>query len=223
MNTRGRNNALGQGIVEGTVGLMLVVAGIVLGTLLLMCTGFAVNYKTKLAVVAQETSGYVQGRQMWIGTLRPDYNPTKIREEAKDVANELLKRFGMPPFSKIQFKETTTGENRFCEVSLTVDKLRIPGGGILPSFISLTETGVSINNSETCWGYAQLRINGANSNAGIVVPCIGFALRNQPFAMGQSLGCRPLGPSLHGSYMLQGEPQGPIVRITPRGEEVYAY
>ncbi|MBY0358360.1 MAG: hypothetical protein K2W82_10200 [Candidatus Obscuribacterales bacterium] len=216
-------NCRGQGIIEGTVGLIMVITGIVMGVVLLLCTGFAVNYKQKLGFVAQEVSAYVQGRGDWLGTTRPDYSPSAVQTEAAAVANELLEQFGLPPYSNIRFDESRVGNHRYCKVTLTINQLQIPGAGILPSMISMSETGAAVDHSSDCWGYAQIRINGQMGNAGIVVPIVGYTLRNQPFNMGGPYGCTPRGASYTAGYMLQGEPVTGIRQLTANGIKEVAF
>ncbi|MBY0356610.1 MAG: hypothetical protein K2W82_01305 [Candidatus Obscuribacterales bacterium] len=205
-------NSRGQGLIEGAVGLVLIVTGIVLGTVLLLCTGYALNYKQKLAFVAHEVSAYVQSRGDWLGCTRPDYNPQKVQEEARQVADELMESLGMGAASDVTFTETTVGSNRYCRVTVTADRLQIPGAGILPNFIGLSETGASVDHSGDCWGYAWLRVNGTGSNRGVLVPVLAITGLNQNFDESSPLSCKVRGASLNCAFSLNGQVASSILK-----------
>lgn len=147
----------GQGLVEGTLGLMLVTAGIVGGTLLLS---------------------------------------------------------GLPALSKISFEESRAGRHRFCKVTITVDKLRLPGAGLLPSLISMSDSAVSVGHSGNCWGFAGLTVyEPSNGNRRVVYfPIIGTSSMNHFSVTLRFLNCKVRGPSYSVYYDVEGRNLKPVLR-----------
>jgi hypothetical protein len=167
--------AHGQGLVEGSVGLILVTMGIVLGTILLMCTGFAINYKAKLQHVAEQASAFVQSKKYWIGTVRDDYNEASAFEKGKQVANEMLGLMGLPAAEQVTFETVKIDGIDYIKTTISCSNLAIPGAGILPSFIRLQESSVSVDHSEDCWGYAMICVRNEHSGRDFLVPCFGYS------------------------------------------------
>lgn len=207
---RGHN---GQGLIEGAVGLCLVLGGVALGALLLMCTGYATAYKGKLAYIAHETAAYVQGRATWLGCTRPEYNASTAQADATEAANLMLQEFGLPA-GRVTCTPFQKGTYNFYRVTITVDRLRIPGGGILPSFIKMSETGISVDHAGNCWGFAGLTVYDQDKGTFRVVyfPMIGTSALNQHSGTPRWLNCAPRPPYYSVYYDCSGRNLKPVLK-----------
>lgn len=170
-----RRTQSGQAIAEGAVSMVFILMGIILGVILLMCTGFALNYKAKIQHVASQASAFVQAKKYWVGTIRDDYNEAAAFDKGRLVANHLLELLGMPAAEEVSFETVKIDGVDYVKTTIVCRNLAIPGAGILPSCIELRESSVSVDHSEDCWGYAMICVRNEHSGRDFLVPCFGYS------------------------------------------------
>lgn len=121
-------NQSGQALVEGTVGLAIVIAAAV-GTLLLLTDTYLANsYKVKLGLISDQTANY----------LAESNSGQDLNKLAQDKANQLVTAMELPMTDP---KTTVIVANNLLKVTIA-GKCRILQTGLplLPSTIDLSDT-----------------------------------------------------------------------------------
>ncbi len=123
----------GAVLVEGVVALMLIIAGAIGGTLLLVNTGCATYYKEKLGFVDNQAATFA-GNQVAQGV-----SDTDVQTQTETYVNDLLQKFGMPPAQDV----TVTIDANYVTVASKLANLTLIGdGSILPFSVSVQDTSV---------------------------------------------------------------------------------
>ena len=145
-----KRSARGSGIIEGTVGLMLVSIGVVLFSGLLVNVGFGSYYKERLGFVADQTANYA--------SMQSDEDKQKKVEE---FAEALLKQMGFAnQDTKVSLQEIEVYGEQATQVDITSDfPLFQQLGGVFPAKISLSERGVSTGDGFKVTGYVRFSIS----------------------------------------------------------------
>lgn len=171
---RARSNS-GAVLAEGVVALSLIVAGVVLGTLLLVNVGIASYYKEKLGLVTNQVAVRLARHISWNSSFPKALNDT---EEATTVANSLLTAMGLPKAKTV----TVVSKSDFVTVTIVVDGFPMFGQGtVIPVKISLQDTAAAAFLDDQ--PPALLNITDGNGQ-GLVVPCYGKFVA--PFSNGQA-------------------------------------
>lgn len=160
-----RRRQRGSGIVEGVVGLWLVVAGAVAGTLLIINTGMAVLYKQKVSYVASQTAAALSSQLVWLGVKRKGVTAPQIQERANKLANIMLRELGVPGAASV-----TVTDNKDI-VMVQIKALPMPLFGKEFGLLTIEERGVAAYTTNQPPAICQ--IAAPNSTSSIVVPCYG--------------------------------------------------
>jgi hypothetical protein len=215
---RSIRNKKGQAIIEGAVVLWLITFLVVMGVLLILFTGFALYYKIKMSFVAQQVAAFMQNRANFIGVPRPvgtgpgqfDLSGTTV--QAKALGNTLLTKFGLPAVSDDAITIVQpSGGSSIWEVTIVEDKIPIPfGGGFVPAIIKLSETGLSVENTQDLFAYSLITVvdpQGGPSR-GMVVPVMAFTQENKDFDEASALSCKfGFDKSIFGIFNVSGSLQ----------------
>jgi len=200
-----RRRQTGQGLVEGVVGIWMVVTFTVGLLFLLLNVFYVMTYKSRVELVATEAARYIEKHNYWLGMeipagQKPDAGT--LKQQALILSNALLQKMGLPAVRNQDLTIQTSRINHpqlggmasITKVTLTVPGLRLPGGSVLPTAINLTETGTACETAVT--PYSTLNIsawNPANPNMTRVaqVPCYFMVQGNMQWSYGN-----PNNPSL---------------------------
>jgi hypothetical protein len=166
LRTIKNRKSTGSGIVEGAVGLWLVVLGAVGATLLLANVGMAAYYKTKVGFVADECARYAANQARWNCGYPYYVSSSKTQQEVTALANKMLSGMGLPTANSVDVQTTSD----VVTVKLEVHGMKLVGNGtMLPSLISMNETAVaSLTDSEPP-AILGLSVNGQQ----VLIPCYG--------------------------------------------------
>lgn len=168
----------GQGLVEGTIGVSLITAIVVAGTLLILGAGTAIYYKFKLAVAASVGAKYGGQGASFLGAKRKNYSDSQLAIDVRNAVNAALIGQGLPAAKSenITAKGTTKNGIEGMEVTVTEGGLEIISGGLLPSAITLTETAFYPYENNKPTAILGLSIGGTGAvkdGQGLFIPMYG--------------------------------------------------
>jgi hypothetical protein len=172
--------AKGQGIVEGVAALWLIVSITVCLILFILGAGTAIYYKMRLAAVVDSAAEYAAQSTTWLGAVRPDYSESAVKEKTRQLVDVQLGQLGLPVASEVETDINLRTVPSYVTVKVKVVGLRIISGNVLPTSISLMETGV--HGLATDGPIAVLGLGIINSDGtgqGVYVPSYG-AGQNTP-------------------------------------------
>jgi hypothetical protein len=174
-------SARGSVLLEGVIGMVLIIGVLVGGLLLLINTYLVMVYQDKLRVVADATARYASGKQYWLGMKRPDYKEAEAHEQARQLANSLLHEIGLPSASSVEILQTkfqapgVEGMTDKVNVRIMVNGIRTIGNAFIP-FLNITGTGTAFENALPPYCVAQtysLNENDPNNVKRIQYPAYG--------------------------------------------------
>lgn len=197
-NTRisSRSNR-GQGIVEGTVGLVMIVGAGVLVIAFMVNIHAQMLYATKAQAIAQLAAESIRKDKYWLDvTERDDYNEEKALDKARTLAGDLAIQYGMPPVSGFDVAPAPSGEGTIQRVRVTFSGLRIPfvAGGVFPTTTSVEGIGCTVQ--APIEGYAAMNVGcikpgDPNALEVALVPVLGFTTTHGNPAIGEGLQFKP--------------------------------
>ncbi|MBY0358752.1 MAG: hypothetical protein K2W82_12180 [Candidatus Obscuribacterales bacterium] len=219
--------ASGQGLIEGTVSLAMITAMVVAGTLLIIGTGLAVYYKSKIAYAAGVGAKYGAQGKRWLGAVRPGYTNDRLTADVTNAVNAALIGLGMPAArqGRITATETTINNVSGLQVSVQEDGLEIISGGLLPPVISLTETAFYAYDNDKPLGVLGLTIGASGPVAGapnglgqgLYIPVYGAG----SYTGGQNLSSYPSGQFPYWAAGIIRDYNGTIVSQMANGGNPY--
>lgn len=144
-----RRRCNGQGIVEGTVAIVILAGFVVGGVLLILGTANAGLYASRISCAAEAGARYATESSEWMGMRRPGYeDDAKLASQVQEVVNTTLNQMGLPA-GTVQVSRHTVGARRYLTVQVAVQHLGIVSGGILPAFINMTSSASSAYSDMT--------------------------------------------------------------------------
>jgi hypothetical protein len=153
----------GSSLVEATVGLVLIIAGVVGGTLLLVNSGLATFYQEKIGFAANEIAHYA-------ANLPTNTDPLP---KTRKFAGEFTKSIGLPDCQLDVTRLEIAGEPAV-RVTLTASGLSLLGrGDVLPFRLSLSDTAVALRNSWKPDYILNLSLKENFARTVVSVPCYG--------------------------------------------------
>lgn len=171
----------GQGVIEGACATWLVTAVTVGGLLLLLNTYVASQYASTINTIASAAAHYAEGKRVWIGVTRPDYDATNIESESRYLADVLLAKAGLNASSSFKLWQEEVQDTSLnakitvTKVEITVDGLSTIGNIGIPIF-SLTGSGMSADAAVPPYGVLAMAIvndEDASKHKIVAVPCYG--------------------------------------------------
>lgn len=150
MREKRRRNQTGSGIIEGTVGLMLVLGGSVLGALLVLNSGAGIFFKVKEAYVTE---------------LAAQYALSHTGDQVTAYVQSLMPQVGLSP-SNLQVTTnpsatfTPAGGQPQSGASVTVSNLfpLFGNGSVFPLKIQLSDTEFATTNTGGMVGFCNVYI-----------------------------------------------------------------
>lgn len=179
----------GSGVIEGVLGLIAIIAGVVCGTLLILNTGFSTYYKAKIAFVASQAAMYCAGQTSFAGSYVPGTSTQSLENKVKPLVNAMLHTLNLPDARSVV---VTLDANKVA-VTVSVEGLLLAGSGdILPNRIALQDTGVALLDQSLPPALLTLSLDGRPDTM-VTVPCYGKFV--DPFSNGHisNLDSAPLG------------------------------
>lgn len=160
---------MGSSIVEGTVGLLLVIGGAVMGTLLMVNSGIAMYYKQKLSFVTHEAAQAAVNQMVWNNAYRPGVSEGNVIAITKERVKSIAHQMGLPEPSNIDV--TVSADS--ITVGATLSGLSLIGNGtILPCSLELSDKAVSLLTTSQPPATAVIRF-GPDYSKAILVPSYG--------------------------------------------------
>lgn len=130
----------GSSVVEGVIGLWLVVAAIVLGTLFLVNAGVSTYCKEKLGFIANQAADYA-------AVLPPDGARQGL---VQNMVRELVSKMGFSTSgTQVSIQDLTLVSRPAVKVTVTTPFstfLSAVGGNIIPPLITMSDSAVALNN-----------------------------------------------------------------------------
>lgn len=151
----------GAALVEGVMGLWLVITGTVLAITILVNTGMSTYYKEKLGFISNQCAAYA-------ATLPPGEDiPTKVEPVARDLLNAL----GMANTGcKVKAEERAIQDRTAIKITVAVNGLKLFGpGDVLPGTINLEDSAVVLRNGAPT---GLLWLNNNAKFSGYLIPAI---------------------------------------------------
>lgn len=143
--------------------------------LLFINTVILSDYHLKLQIAATEAAKIIDGQKYWLGAVRSDYNRVDAEKNAREVADLILEKLGLPDTSSFSVdypsKATNTalGNIQLTRVTLAVNRLKTVGGLFAP-FIELKGSGISSDGAMPPFAIGTLTF-GDWSDLRTVPPC----------------------------------------------------
>lgn len=133
---RGRR---GAAIVEGVVGLWLIITGTVLAVLLLINTGMSTYYKEKLGFISNQCASYA-------ATLSP---ADDVQAKVEPFAKDLLGALGIANTGcKVKVEEKNIQDRVALKITVAVSGLKLFGqGDVLPGTIALEDSAIVVRGA----------------------------------------------------------------------------
>ncbi|MBY0551715.1 MAG: hypothetical protein K2W95_30810 [Candidatus Obscuribacterales bacterium] len=122
-----RRKASGSVIVEGTCGVMLLIAVIV--PLLLFCANVTIQLilQAKVSHIANQSAQIADEGKYWLGVPRPGYDQRIASDKATAVASAMCKQMGLPDASVV-----VAFDDRNPDFDITVCDLNVNAVGSIP-------------------------------------------------------------------------------------------
>ncbi len=189
-------NKQGQAIIEGACILVVLTAVFVSLLMFGINVYAALTYQTKLDTVAREAVSVIRENKYWIGVKRLDYKKEIAEEKARQMADEVCKRLGLPKIANFSLEEDPTPAGDILQLTVSINKFPLPFGGVkglFPKFLQLTSTGVSTIPKTTVYAITGMACRDMNDPQGrsiqTYVPALGYNyITNTP------TGAVPAGP-----------------------------
>jgi hypothetical protein len=125
-----KRNQRGSGLIEGVIGLMMVIGGTVFATLLILDSGTGIFLKNKISLVASQAAQYAANHQS-----NPD-----VETDTEAYVQSLMPVIGLKP-SRLTVTVTATSVNGVQgEVVAISNQFPLFGQGIFPTEIQLSDT-----------------------------------------------------------------------------------
>lgn len=138
---RCRANCSGQGLIEGTFGLTMVVGGGLLATLFVFNSGFGTLYQTKLSMVTSQAAA--------VAAQLPDDDATRT-VEIQSFVQQLMPNVGLSPNNLSVTTTTFSAANGQVGALVSVSSgFPILGGG------TFVPTSMQVSDTEYVWGGNQ--------------------------------------------------------------------
>jgi hypothetical protein len=142
----------GSSLVEGTVGLCIVIATLTLSLLLIAFIGVVVFYKLKLAAVTTQTAAYASSiaypsTVAWNHNEQVSYDMTPLQTQAVQYANNALTTTGLisarPPNISVQYSPLNA-DVLSVSVIITLTGLPLLQGTPLPGWLKMTDSATGV-------------------------------------------------------------------------------
>lgn len=187
MKHKTRNNR-GYGLLEGSVGLMLVIGATLAALVLVFNVCSAFYHKLKLSIAASEGAIYAAKivtpslytwnhcyRQPIVGSVAE----THFAPRAKAYIEELMHRIGLPPAAliRVEYSDLYPSPGLITvRVTITENGLTMFGNGSLyPSSITLKESAAAVIKNDQPPALLCLRsTNSPGSSEELAIPAYGF-------------------------------------------------
>lgn len=150
--------ARGQGIVEGVVGIVILIIGVVLAVLLLVNAGVSAFYKSRIGFITQQAADFASQKQ-------------GDRAALEAFTKDLLKESGLPEMNSLEVENISVADQDAVRVRLIVKGLSLVGNGdILPKEINIEDVAVKTVQGGAHNGDAVLSIIRSGNQFAYVVP-----------------------------------------------------
>lgn len=189
----------GQALIEGAASLMLITIVIVSGVLLIIGSGLAVYYKSKLALAAAAGAQYAGQGAYFLGARRNDYSDDQLQADVTNAVNAVLTGEGLPAARAGNVVARSTTRNGIAGMEVRVEEggLEIISGGLLPATITLSESAFYPYANDKPTAILEMSVGGTSvrpEGQGLFLPMYGGGAIGQFNPNGlQSQGPVPLG------------------------------
>ncbi len=140
-SANGRRGQRGAGLVNAVMGLWLMSVGVAASVLILFNLGMAVTYKQKVAYIAEAGAKYVTRSTEFLGARKPKIDDAMVQSQTTTTVNNILDAMNLPDAQSVSVERITLRGHDYVKVTVSVVGLTLRGGGVLPSVISVSETG----------------------------------------------------------------------------------
>ncbi|MBY0359343.1 MAG: hypothetical protein K2W82_15180 [Candidatus Obscuribacterales bacterium] len=164
-NRRSRSKR-GQALVEGAASAVVLSLIIVGGVLLVIGSGLAVYYKSKLALAAAAGAQYGAQGQYFLGARRSDYMNDQLQADVTSAVNAVLTGEGLPAARGGNIRASSVTRNGVAGMEVMVQEsgLEIISGGFLPTTINLTETAFYPYSNDKPTALLEMSIGGTGAD-----------------------------------------------------------
>jgi hypothetical protein len=151
----------GAAMVEGVMGLWLVITGTVLALTIIVNTGMSTYYKEKLGFISNQCAAYA-------ATLPPGED---IASKVEPVARGLLSALGLANTGcKVKVEEKAIEDRTAVKITVAVNGLKLFGpGDVLPGTINLEDSAIVLRNGAPT---GLLWMNNNAKFSGYLIPAI---------------------------------------------------
>jgi len=176
-----RRTPKGAGIVEGVVGLAMVIGGGILAVLLIINTGTAMYMKNKVAFASEQMARYAASE-----------TDTAKRDAFKQ---DLITKMGLPSGTTINLEDTQLGSQDAVKATATATSSTLLKADWLPETISMTDSSVAASSSSSgVVGYLLAPTSGGATFMQQGAPAIPLVKLPAPAALGAGIpGYAPMG------------------------------
>ena len=181
----GARRAGGAGIVEGVVGITLIVIAAAFGGLLMLNCSQAAIYKQKLGLVSSSAAALAASMASWDYDYNPGTTDGVLENDLKPSIDKALRAMGLPNATRvIVHREFSGSPGGSISVTVTVGDLPVIGHSkAFPRLMSISDTCVApLNNNEPA-GLMAVELLGA-PNLSETLPVYGKFLA--PFSNGRA-------------------------------------
>jgi hypothetical protein len=132
----------GASIVEGAVGLVIIVFVSIGGLLLLTSIATSCYYKHKLGCVNDRAAEYLAALVFFDGAENPNFTGPSLQLRAKQLVDRLLFDYGMPASTSVTASISTSPSRQLLTVESRVAAPLLKGSSVFPASVSIVDTAV---------------------------------------------------------------------------------
>jgi hypothetical protein len=128
---RRRRSCRGQALIEGALGVVLVLGGGVLASMLVLNSGFGALFKNKISLVANQAAQFAVSHA----------SDSDLQSETNTFVEQLMPEVGLTPRNlNVTLKLTTTGTQTGVLVSVANDFSILGNGTMFPAQLRMSDT-----------------------------------------------------------------------------------
>jgi len=216
--------ATGQGLVEGTAALVLLLTIFIGCLMFLLNVSVVMSEQQKIQVAATQAAQYIIGRRYWLGAQRTDYDAEETATTARSIADSVLKSLHLPASSSFSAQDEPA-DNGITVTTVTVGVTGLPlmNGASLP--VQLTASSASTTSQDITQGWRAVSIQCADPNnpqdqtqwRTAMVPCYNYLIGSNSSQSSPVPFSKLNGPTTIGAVTVIRSDSGPC-DITPSGQ-----
>ncbi|MBY0359048.1 MAG: hypothetical protein K2W82_13680 [Candidatus Obscuribacterales bacterium] len=170
-------NSKGQGLIQGSLAMVMMGATVSGAALMLLNMGMSIHYKQRIAFMAKQVAEAEAAQLSWGGSYNA-VSDSRLQNDATIRMNELLQNSGLTGQATVIASQTPTTVT----VDVAVSNLPVFGEGtLIPNLVTIKDRSTITLSASRPPGTLTLSVTGRPDQA-VSIPCYGFF--RTPFSNG---------------------------------------